>query len=67
MSAKGKLEPINHSLEMDEALHVHAVERITQSVAGLIILAIVIVAVLGLFGDGKLVNTTLRGETAALR
>jgi hypothetical protein len=67
MSVKSRFERVDHSLELDESLHVHAAERVAQRIAGLLILAIVVVALLGLFGDGKLAGATVQGEAAILR
>lgn len=67
MSIKSRFEPVEHSLEMDEALHVHARERPARLLAGLLILTMVILSALGLFGDGKLSEAELQTKSATLQ
>lgn len=67
MSAEDRFEQIDHSLELEESLHVHAAERVAQRVAGLLIVVIVAAALLGLFGDGRLAKATVEGESTTLR
>lgn len=67
MPAKHRFEPIDHALELKESLRLHAAERIAQRVAGLLILAAVIAALLGLFGDGRFAKVTLGDGAASLR
>lgn len=67
MGTRFRFEALEHELELDECLHMQAREKPFRVAAGLVILAIVVLAVLGWAGDGKLSIHEIRRADAALQ
>lgn len=62
---RGKIERVNPSLEIDEAIDLHITGWIAQRIGWGLMLVVLVLAALGLFGDGILSREQLvRGDTA---
>lgn len=68
MAAKDKkFEPVDHHLDLDEALPLHARDWTAQKIFGVLIFLLTVAIACGLFGGGPLSATTLEQSDVIVR